>query len=116
VGFYFSDFSPNIAWKAIAVANMSGDPASVTLHAVGGGRLLGSAALALGANDKRVGHYTTWFPEIDFHQIERIIAVSSAAGLCGVTISGNADSSRLLFTPAAPAPGFSPGGFTGPII
>ncbi|WP_373500389.1 hypothetical protein [Desulfococcus sp.] len=116
IGFYFNDLSPKIEWKAITVTNMSDAPASVTLHAVGADQILDSVVMTINPYDKRTGYYTNWFPGIAFTQIERIIAVSSVAGLCGVAISGNADSSLLLFTPVTPAPGFDPGAGGVPLL
>ena len=108
LGFYFSDFSSEIAWKAIAVTNLNAVSAGIKLYALGNGRVLGSADMTLAPYSKSVGFYTTWFPGVAFNDIKKIIAVSPVA-LCGVTISGSADSSLLLFTAAAGVSSFDSG-------
>ena len=100
IGFYFSDYIPEVSWKAIAVSNMNSIRASVKLYAVGNGGIIGCADVAIAPLSKEVGLYTKWFPEIGFDEIDAIFAVSTQ-DLCGVTISGNATQSFLLFTAAA---------------
>lgn len=98
LGFYFTDYTSSIVWKAIVVNNPNDIPANVTLYAVGSSRILGTVSLALEAHSKTDGLYTKWFPGVAFGEIKRIIAASDAP-LTGVAISGNADNSLLLFTP-----------------
>ena len=45
--------------------------------------------------------HTMWFPNVDLNSIESIVVTSLNAPHTGVTISGNYESSKLLFTPAA---------------
>ena len=98
MGFYFTDYTPSIVWKAIAVDNPNDVPADVTLYAIGSSSILGMTSLTLAPQSKTDGLYTKWFPGVAFGDIKRIIAASGAP-LTGVAISGNADNSLLLFTP-----------------
>lgn len=105
--FYFSDFSPAISWKGIALANYGTSTAPVTLYALGDdaeqghGTLLGKASASVGAKSRIRGVHTAWFPEIALDAIKRIVAVSSSNTLVGIAISGSATNDKLLFTPAA---------------
>ena len=77
------------------------------MYAVGTNQILGTAAVTIAGNSKVVGEYTTWFPDVPFEDIERIVAVSEN-DLTGITISGSEDNGTLLFMPAAGAEGFEP--------
>ena len=99
IGFYFSDYIPEISWKAIALANMTAVAAAVTLYAVGNGDIIACADVTIAPFSKAVGMYAEWFPAVGFHEIDAIFA-ESTTDLCGVTISGNAPQSFLLFTAA----------------
>ena len=107
LAFYFTNVDPILVWKAIAVNNLGNTSAEVTLYAVGSNQILGTAPVTIAGNSKVVGEYTTWFPDVPFEDIERIVAVSEN-DLTGITISGNADNGILLFMPAAGAEGFEP--------
>lgn len=100
LGFYFTDYTPSLAWKAIALNNPNDAAAVVTLYAVGSGRILGETSFSMGAQTKTDGICTKWFPDVTLEEIERIVATSDAL-LTGITISGNADNSLMLFTPAS---------------
>lgn len=108
LGFYFSDHIPAISWKGIAMANFGSAAATVRLYAVGGGQVLDNTTVTIAPDTKEVGYYTKWFPSVDFLDIKKIIAVCSG-NLSGITISGDAVSSLLLFTPAAALSDFSAG-------
>lgn len=108
VGCYFSDISPDITWKGLAVANLNSTQATVRLYAVGGGSTLGNTTITVNPYSKVVGLYTQWFSGVSFSAIKKIIAVSSV-GLCGVVISGDAINSRLLFTAGAELASFDTG-------
>lgn len=112
LGFFFSDVSPSVSWKGIALANLSDEPLSVTLYALGGGRILDHAGVSLGAYQKTHGVHSQWFPGIALSDIRKIVAVSASWALSGIAISGNADSSQLLFTRAEPLTEFNPADFT----
>ena len=99
IGFYFSDFSSEVTWKAIALSNLNSEESNIKLYAVGVEGILDCVNFSIAANAKEVGLYEKWFPDINFNEIEEIIAVSDR-GLSGITISGNSDNSFLLFTEA----------------
>ena len=112
-GLFFSDFTSFVAWKGAALANFGFSDVRVTLNALGGSEAgMGASLLAthsetIGPRSKVIGTSASWFPELDLNQVESIVAVSDAgSSLCGLTISGDADVSRLLFTPAVPVVGF----------
>lgn len=109
LGFYFSDFSSSIAWKGIALANLGVTAAEVKLYAMGGGKVIANTTASVPAQSRIRGFYTQWFPEVDFSSIKKIIAVSSGGYLTGISISGDADSARLLFTTASAVSDFDPG-------
>ncbi|NPA25472.1 MAG: hypothetical protein GXO34_06565 [Deltaproteobacteria bacterium] len=119
LAFLFGDF-PMVQWKGLALANFSSTSGVVTFYALGGGRLLGtSTPQQIAGHGKLLGVVATWFPELDYHAVKKIIAVSSLSSLGGVAIAGDGSSARLLFTTAVPLAGFvppapSPGGdYTG---
>jgi hypothetical protein len=99
LGCYFSDISPVIDWKGIALTNFHSTTATVTLYAVGDGRTLQSTNVSINPNSKVVGTYEEWFPRISFSDIKKII-VESDRSLCGVVISGDSTNEHLLFTAA----------------
>ena len=103
LGFFFSDYTPEVAWKAIALANMNPAAADVRLYAVADMGIQYCVDLTIAPFSKAVGLYGKWFPFVAFGSIDKIFAVSSQ-DLCGVTISGNAAESFLLFTAAAEVP------------
>ena len=98
LGFYFSDFSQNVTWKGLALGNVNASDATVNLYAYGDGSLLEINRITLGPYERVAGPHTTWFPSVPFSRIDKIIAVSTS-NLCGLSMSGNASSSLLLFTP-----------------
>ncbi len=102
LSFNFSNtFTDIVQWKGIAVMNSGFKPQDVTLYALGKGRVLGVASDSIAPRSKILGAHTVWFPNVDINNIESIIVTSLNAPLAGVTISGNFESSKLLFTPAA---------------
>lgn len=108
VGCYFSDISPDITWKGLALTNFHSTPATVHLYAIGGGSVLGNTTISINPFSKVVGLYTEWFPTLAFSAIKKIIAVSDV-GLCGVVISGDAANIRLLFTAGTELASFDAG-------
>ncbi|MFH1153847.1 MAG: hypothetical protein V1793_08525 [Pseudomonadota bacterium] len=108
LGLYFSTFSSSVVFKGSAIANLGTSPAGVTLYAIGQGSVLGTFQTTLGPRDKIIGIHTAWFPAVTFEQIDGIIAVTDTPCLCGIVISGDADLSHLLFTPASQVSNFAP--------
>lgn len=108
LGCYFSDISPDITWKGLALSNLNSTPATVRLYGIGGGSILGNTTITINPYSQVVDLYDHWFPSVDFSAIKKIIAVSSV-GLCGVVISGSSDNSRLLFTAASELSNFDAG-------
>ena len=103
LGFYFSDYTPEVAWKAIAVANMNSFGVYVKLYAVTKNGDMHFEEISIAPFSKAVGIHSKWFPFLPLENISKIIAVSPL-GLNGVTISGNAGESFLLFTAATYIP------------
>ncbi len=101
IGLYFSDFTPSVTAKGVAIANFGPETAEVGLHAVGKGAVRQVATVQIEPNEKIVGLHTAWFPAVDFSDIESIVAVADSPYLCGIAICSDADGSHLLFTPAA---------------
>jgi hypothetical protein len=114
LAFLFSDL-PMLRWKGLALTNSGETSGMITFYALGGGQLLGtSAAIPIPSHGKVMGVVSTWFPGLDFHAVKKIIAVSNISTLSGVTIAGDGNSARLLFTAAVPLNSFTvpPGGGT----
>ena len=109
LAFYFSDFASVVDWKGIALANYGSTRAAVTLYALGGGEVLGTASITVDPRCKTSGLHTTWFPALAMNDVKKIIAVSSVATIGGIAIASNAASSGILFTAAVPMVSFSPG-------
>lgn len=107
LSFNFSNnFTDLVQWKGIAVMNSSFSPQDVTLYALGNGEILGINYDTIGPRSKIVGFHSAWFPNLDVNNIESIVITSLNAPLTGVTISGNHECSKLLFTPAKPVTSF----------
>ena len=106
IGLFFSDFSPSIVSKGSAIANLTNSPVDVTLYALGENTVLDSFQTTITAYGKILGVHSSWFPQVSFAQIKKIVVASSSAGLCGLVICGDSDLSNLLFTPAVPVPAF----------
>ncbi len=102
LGFYFSDFTPAIVWKGMALCNWGGVTANISLKAQGGGVEYNGPTLSIAPNSKIVGTFGTWFPSLNFNQVKRVFVTSDQPTLNGITISGDASCSLLLFTSAAP--------------
>ena len=113
LGFYFSDFASVVDWKGIALANYGATSAAVTLYAIGGGAVLGTASITVAPYSKTSGLHSTWFPSLAMNDVKKIIAVSSVGTVGGIAIASNAASSGILFTAAVPIESFSPGAQTG---
>jgi hypothetical protein len=102
LSFNFSNtFTDIVQWKGIAIMNSGFKPQNVTLYALGKGKVLGVASDSIAPRSKILGPHTLWFPDVDLNSIESIVVTSLNAALTGVTISGNYDSSKLLFTSAS---------------
>ena len=106
IGLFFSDFSPSIVSKGSVIANLTGSPVDVTLYALGENTVLDTFETTVTAYCKILGVHSSWFPQVSFAQIKKIVAASSSPALCGLVICGDADLSHLLFTPAVPVPAF----------
>ena len=113
LGFFFSDFESVVDWKGIALTNYGASEAAVTLFAIGGGRILGTANLAVPPYSKVSGTHSTWFSDLNMNEVKKIIAVSPVAVLGGIAIASNAASSSMLFTAAVPMESFSAGELIG---
>jgi hypothetical protein len=100
--FFFSDFSPVVQWKGIAVANLNSTSANGLIYAMGNGEILGEKLITIGPRTRVKGLFTNWFPGVKFGAIKSIVITSSDQKLCGIAISGDQDSSKLLFTAASP--------------
>jgi len=107
IGLYFSDFTSFVQWKGAAIANMGSAPAVVTLHAFGGGAILGTHTVAIAPKTKAVGVHSAWFSSLNLSQVESIIAVTDSSSLCGIAIGGDIAQTRLLFTLATPVSNFT---------
>jgi len=64
VGCYFANFAPSITWKGIALMNTGPSAESVTLYAMGEGRVLDSATESIPARGRIVGIHSSWFGDI----------------------------------------------------
>ena len=106
IGLYFSDFIFSMTSKGAAIANLGTTPAEVTLYALAQGVIQGTFPVTIQPMNKIVGLHSNWFPDLDFDQVESIIAVTSSPALCGIAISSDDDLSHLLFTAAAPVVNF----------
>jgi hypothetical protein len=95
--FFFSDFSPLIEWKGLAISNQGSTTVSVDLTIIGNASEQGIAQVSIPPHSRIFGLYQKWFPGVDFYDAQAIKAVSTSAVLTGETISGTADGERLLF-------------------
>lgn len=102
LAFFFSDFSPAIEWKGIALANLGNTQTPAIIYAIGDGVILGQRAITIPARKRIRGLYTEWFPDVDFEDINSIAVTSALQELSGVAISGDLESSKLLFTAGQP--------------
>jgi len=100
--FFFSDFSPIIEWKGIALTNLNSGPAQALIFALGDGEILAEKIITISPQTRIKGLYTEWFPGVSFADVKSIAVTSLNRELCGVAISGDSDSSKLLFTAAQP--------------
>ena len=107
LSFNFSNtFTDIVKWKGIAVMNSGFKTQNITLYALGKGQVLGVAYDSIAPRSRILGPHTKWFPNVDLNSIESIVVTSLNAPLAGVTISGNYESSKLLFTPASSVTSF----------
>lgn len=109
--FYFSDFKTAISGKGIALANLNSSSATVEIYALGNGGIIDSTTITISPYERVTGIHSTFFPGLSFSDVKKIVAVS-ASNLCGITISGNADNSLMLFTRASELADFDTGGLT----
>lgn len=98
LGFYFTDLTPFVDWKGLALCNFSNSSATVTLQAIGNGAIIGTAQATIGANQKIVGIYQTWFSQAAFSDIESVRVTTTSDSLSGIAISGDMGNTQLLFT------------------
>ena len=105
LGFYFSDFTPAIVWKGMALCNWGAETVNVTLKAQGTGLESEGPTLEVAPNNKVVGDFSEWFPELDFSQVKRILVTSDLPTINGITISGDASGQLLILSTATPAQG-----------
>ena len=102
IGLYFSDFTASVVFKGAAVANLGESVVDVTLYAVGDGAVQGEFSTIIEPKEKIVGIHTAWFPQVDFSEVDSVVAAATSQSLCGIVISSDIDLSHLLFTPAPP--------------
>ena len=102
LGFYFSDFTPAIIWKGMALCNWGAVTANISLKAQGNGVEHNGPTLSVAPNTKIVGTFAQWFPTLNFNQVKRILISSDQPTIDGITISGDGSGSLLLFTTATP--------------
>lgn len=100
LSFYFANFSPIVQWKGLAVMNTSGAEQEITLKAYGGGALLATATAMVPPSSRISNVAQAWFPELTIAEVERIEATAENGALSGISITGNDQSSSMLFTPA----------------
>ena len=106
-GFYFNSTASMVDWKGLAITNFDSSADNITLYAYGNGALLGQATDTVPANGKILGIHTTWFPNVELSELDRIIVVSSGGNsIGGIVICGNSTNENLLFTSGASAIGF----------
>lgn len=116
IGFCYSDFTSLVQWKGAAIANMGTTNATVNLYALGGsaqgtgGSILETHAETIPPKTKALvsNLISSWLEDLELGDIESIVAVTGSSSLCGIAISGDMTSSRLLFTPAALVSSFNP--------
>ncbi|MFH1157113.1 MAG: serine protease [Pseudomonadota bacterium] len=101
--FYYSDVLPVVEWKSLALANMSEVSARVTLSAIAQGVVVGEATVTVLPRSKVIGQHSQWFQGLPVSQFVRILATSSNASLCGISVSGNMDAATLVLMPAVSA-------------
>ncbi len=99
---YFSDFLSLVAWKGLVITNFSNTTATLTLTAIGNGATLGQTTVTLGSYFKTAGLHASWFPGVSVNDIDWISITSSNGDLCGLTVSGTADSATLVMVPGVP--------------
>lgn len=99
---YFSDAVDPVDWKGLVLSNPSGDTACLSMIAMGDGRILALADVELGPYSKCVGLHSEWFPDIAVEDLARIKVVSEDRPICGLTVTGNKDSSSMVMLPATP--------------
>lgn len=104
----FGSSAASITWKGIAVMNAGAAPDTVTLYAIGGGAVLGTASATVPPRQRITGTSTRWFPSVLASQIELIMVVGQHDDLAGVAISGTADNSQMICNAAFPVSGIFP--------
>jgi len=103
--FRFSDFSPSIEWKGIAIGNLEDQTAHATLFALGDQGILGSTLVDVGPMTRIRGVHSNYFPNLAFAAVKSFVLVSDLP-VSGVAISGDFSSSKLLFTQSSELPIF----------
>lgn len=106
--FYFPNFLDYpfgfVDWKGIALMNAGTSSSTVTLQAFGNGKVLRTASLSLPAKSRTPLLLSSLFPGVNELHIDRVTALATNGKLVGITIAGDPQFARLLFTKAAPAP------------
>jgi hypothetical protein len=108
--FEFANFDASVSWKGLAIMNAGRKTANLTLEALGGasggdGEVLAAASVSLAPGVRRVGVVGDFFTGLaDPDAVTAVRATSASSRLAGIAISGTADASKLLFTPAAVLP------------
>ncbi|MFH1155415.1 MAG: hypothetical protein V1793_16520 [Pseudomonadota bacterium] len=100
LGYFFSDFTPSLQYKGLALTNFGSQTMTVTLTAFGKGLNLGSTSILLGPNEKVIGTHDVWFPAVDVDDLQLIQATTSSPNLTGIALTGNQSVQLLVFTPA----------------
>jgi pimeloyl-ACP methyl ester carboxylesterase len=111
--FEFSNFASGLTWKGFALANLSTYDAQVAFFALGQSGLLATTSRLIRAQSRLKATHSDLFANLSLAEIEAIVAVSDYVPLSGLTLAGDATSSRLLFTQAASLDYFSSGNTCG---
>ncbi len=98
----FSNFSPFVAWKGLALYNTGEAEATLSLTAFSGGQSLGTVQATIPAGGRLKARPSELWPSLSDEEVERV-AVTSDQPLSGLTLTGAADGTRLTCLPAAAA-------------
>ncbi len=99
--FMYTDSLPlfNCQAKGLALTNFGANAINVTLSAIGGGATLATKTVTVQPNAHLVGVHAAWFPGVDINSVKSIRATAPSKSMAGISISGNAGNTKLLFTP-----------------
>lgn len=113
LSFNFSNaYSSIIDWKGMAIMNMGEEEVEINMYAVAGSTVIAEVKDTLQPYERKSGYHSSWFNAavVQTGSLEKIIVTSlDDTPLTGITISGDIQNTKLLFTQAQPAPGISMG-------